>query len=176
MTAWPEPERERPILRPPREPGAPRRRLTDDERWVWAGLILALGLVVGYFGYWTDWFGLTAPDRPTSIDQAPLPGDGVPAGRTVVDHSVVGKLILLVLLALVVAGLIAWIVWGRRDRPVPLSDLSAEEQQRRRRVGELLRHVEPPVSAEEARRQLRPPWFGGPGDPGDPGPPGESGS
>jgi hypothetical protein len=160
VQAFPEPERQMPHrpLKPPKVardeglPPLPRRRLNREERWIWGGLLLGVGLVIGYFGYWSNWFGLTAPPTETGTV------DG--AGPVSTPHASPASLVILAVVVVVVLAALVWVVWGMRDTTPKFEDLPVEEQERRRQVAALLRQVEPPVSEEEARRQLQPPWLG----------------
>jgi hypothetical protein len=154
MTSWSEPER--PVLRarPPKEfrdPKAPRHRFDPDDRWVLGGLTVAAALVVGYIGYWTNWFGLTAPPSP------PPDASGAPTGAA--TGTTTGGLVVLALFALFVVGVVVWILWALRDPRPRLDQLPEAEQARRRQAAALLREVEPPVSDEAAAAQLRPDWL-----------------
>jgi len=159
MTSWQGPER--PVLRarPPkqfRDPAAPRRRLIGDDRWLFGGLALAVGLLFGYVGYWTNWFGLTAPPTPV-VDATAVPGG--PGNAPAAGGTTTGGLIVLGVFAVLVLGLVLWIVVGSRERGPRLDRLPEDEQARRRQVAALLREVEPPVSEEAAQAALHPAWL-----------------
>lgn len=156
MTAWPEPEREREPARPPRpprpprQPGDPRLRRPQDP-WVWIGAGLSVVFLVVFFGYWTNWFGLTAPaSNPDAT-----------AGSDVGEfhHTLVGDLALLAVLVLVLGGIGWWLLRALRSDAPDLDELPEVEQERRRKAGELLRDPNPPVSEEEAAAMLRPAWL-----------------
>jgi len=153
MTSWPEPERKREparLPRAPRTPGQSRFHIPVEDRWLWFGMGLSVLLVVVFFGFWTNWFGFTAPP-PSDGDSASAAG-----GFT---HSVVGDLVVVGLLGALAATVAWWISRGLRDDAPKVSDLSEDEQIRRREVGALLREVVPPVSEEEARESLHPDWL-----------------
>ncbi|HEX7443791.1 MAG TPA: hypothetical protein VF320_07890 [Acidimicrobiales bacterium] len=181
MTAWPEPDRPHLPPRPPRQrrpPGTPRPRPSRDDQWVWFGFVFSLALILGFAGYWTYWFGLTAPPTTVGSDGTGEAGAGVgiPDGKGPVPHSTVGSLVLLGLLVALVVGVAIWIFWGMRDHRPSLDQLPEAERERRRQAAALLRQVEPPVSEQEALEQLRPPWLlgdeaadDGAGDAGGPG-------
>ena len=131
--------------RPPKEfrdEDSSPRRFTRDDRWVLGGLTLAAALLIGYVGYWTNWFGLTAPDTPPP---PPSGGEAAPATGTTV-----GSWVVLGLFAVFSLGVLVWIWWGLRDDGAKLDQLPADEQARRQQIAALLRQVEPPVSEEEA--------------------------
>jgi len=101
-----------------------------DRRAGAIGFAIALVLLVGFVGYWTDDVALVA----------------------------------LIAVGVVLLGAMAWWLWDRPERAPRLEDLPPEERARRREAGRILREVVPPVSEEEARRLLAPPWARGPDD------------
>ena len=73
---------------------------------MWFGMGLSVLLVVVFFGFWTNWFGFTAPP--------PSDGDSAPAGGGF-THSVVGDLVVVGLLGALAATVAWWISRGMRD-------------------------------------------------------------
>jgi hypothetical protein len=67
-------------------------------------------------------------------------------------------------IVVVAVGALGFWLWDRPERAPGLDRLPPEEQARRREVARILKQVVPPVSQEEARRMLAPPWERGPDD------------
>jgi hypothetical protein len=119
------------------------------------GFAVAMVLLAGFLGYWTNWFGLTSPGTgSTTVSEA--------SGST--GRGLGADLVQFVLPVALILGVVLWIWFGTRDRQPRFDQLPPEEQARRREAGRILREVVPPVSEEEARRMLAPPWERGPDD------------
>ncbi len=123
-----------------------------DDVWIVGGMVFAIVLLVAFLAYWTT----GAPAHTAEGDGRTSPGlvgKGVATGPVSPVWWVVGIAIVVFLVAMV--GYVVWaLVTIFRGKGVRYEDVSAEEQARRREVARLLKQVEPPVSLEEAQRQL----------------------
>jgi len=126
-----------------------------DDVWFIGGAILSVVLLVGFLAYWTDGFTSGGSDESAT---APV---YIEHGRLTPFWLGVAIVSIFAVVAFI-AGAI-WVLTDLfRDTSVRYEDVSADEQARRREVARLLKQVEPPVTIEEAQRQLgHPPRDGG---------------
>lgn len=123
------------------------------------GFAIAIALLIGFLGYWTNWFGFTATGTSTGTATGASSGATTSTGRRLA-----ADIVQFVLPVALVVGVVVWIAFGTRDREPRFDQLPPEEQARRREAGRILREVVPPVSEDEARKMLAPPWERGPDD------------
>ncbi|MGZ4683649.1 MAG: hypothetical protein ACXV8G_14415 [Acidimicrobiales bacterium] len=123
-----------------------------DDVWIVGAMVFAIVLLVAFLAYWTT----GAPAHPAEGSRegtSELVGRQAAIGPVSTVWWVVGIAIVVFLLAMV--GYVVWaLVTIFRGNGVRYQDVSAEEQGRRQEVARLLKQVEPPVSIEDAQRQL----------------------
>lgn len=123
-----------------------------DDVWIVGGMVFAIVLLVAFLAYWTN--GAPAHRAEGSRDgTSGIVGRQVASGPVSTVWWVVGIAIVVFLVAMV--GYVVWaLVTIFRGTGVRYQDVSVDEQARRQEVARLLKQVEPPVSHEEAQRQL----------------------
>jgi len=128
-----------------------------DDVWMVGGAIFSIVLLVGFLAYWTGGFSGAPSDGIT-------PPSYVDEGELTPFWWAVAIAVVAFLVALV-AGAIWSLVRMLRAPETRYEDVSPDEQARRREVARLLKQIEPPVSLDEAQRQLGQVPPDGPGDP-----------
>jgi hypothetical protein len=122
-----------------------------DDIWIVGGMVFAYVLLAGFLVYWTT--GAPAETGTAPADGVATFGKQAPSGPVSTWWWVVGIVIVVAMVA--IAAYVVWVLFTTfRGRGVRFDDVSADEQARRREVARLLNQVEPPVSREDAERQL----------------------